>query len=265
MSKTIKASFIVLVGLVIIAAGVVGGAALMNRCSNKTTSLIPGTLNIKKGYTRESTITVKGVAEKEVVSDVGAFTCSIACQAQDIKSGYVEINRLHGILMKKFAELGIKPEWIENDSIDFGTVSKTVNIQEGDKKITKDEFSHYRFTRTCRVRSSDVRALENASVKLYDLTQDGIDISVSSVEYFISNLEQYKLELVDAATQSAYKRANVVANSCGSKLGKLLTARQGVIQITRPASNDTSDYGMYDTHTINKVMRLVVTLDFALE
>ena len=45
----------------------------------------------------------------------------------------------------------------------------------------------------------------------------------------------------------------------------LLHSGQLGIQITRPASNDTSDYGTYDTSSINKVMRLVVTLDFALE
>ena len=168
-------------------------------------------------------------------------------------------------MLKKFAEIGIKPEWVENDSVDYNRVTKTVTVKEKDKTVSKEEFSHYSFVRSCRIRTKEVKVLEKASVRLYELTKDGVDISVSSVEYFISNPEQYKLELVDAATQSAYKRANVVAQTCGSKLGRLLTARQGVIQITRPASDDTSDYGTYDTRTINKVMRLVVTLDFALE
>ena len=109
-----------------------------------------------------------------------------------------------------------------------------------------------------------MKILENASVQLYSLTAAGININISSVEYFISNPEQYKLELIDSATQAAYQRAKVMAEKCGSKLGNLTNARQGVIQITRPASNDTSDYGTYDTRTINKVMRVVVTLDFEL-
>lgn len=255
MSKTVKISLIVLLGLIVIAAGIIASSALLSR----------PTVNVKKGFVRESAITVKGVAEKDVVSDIGAFTCKISCKSKDIKSGYAEINRLHSILLKKFAELNIKMKWVENDVVHYSRIYKTITVKENNKTVSKDEFSHYEFTRSCRVRTKEVKILETASVKLYELTKDGIDIFVSTVEYFISNPEQYKLELVDTATQSAYKRANVVAKTCGSRLGKLLTARQGVIQITRPASNDTSDYGTYDTSTINKVMRLVVTLDFALE
>lgn len=271
MSKNVKVSLIVLLGLIIITAGILGAAALLSRLSIKSSNsysgLIPPVLNVKKGHVRESAITVKGVAEKNVVSDIGAFSCTISCNAPDIKSGYEEINRLNAILLKKFAELGIKAEWVENDSVDYNRVTERITYKDektGQTRI-EDKFKCYTFTRSCRVRTNEVKVLEGASVKLYELTKDGIAISVTSVEYFISNPEQYKLELVDAATQSAYKRAQVVAQTCGSKLGKLLTARQGVIQITRPASDDTSDYGTYDTRTINKVMRLVVTLDFALE
>ena len=110
-----------------------------------------------------------------------------------------------------------------------------------------------------------MKKLETASIKLYDLISQNINIEISSVSYFISDPEQYKLELVDAATKSAYQRARTVADTCGSELGPLLVGRQGVIQITRPASNDTSDYGTYDTSSINKVMRLVMTLEFSLK
>ena len=101
--------------------------------------------------------------------------------------------------------------------------------------------------------------------KLYELTKDGIAISVTPVEYFISNPEQYKLELVDQASAAAAERARTAARQSGSRLGPLMTARQGVIQITSPASNETSDYGVYNTSSINKVMRLVMTLEFALK
>ncbi|MCI5779878.1 MAG: SIMPL domain-containing protein [Lentisphaeria bacterium] len=250
-----KVSLLVLCSVLVLTGGVVASAALLSRFAVK----------IHQSSATVSSIRVKGIAEKEIVSDIGAFSCTITCNAADIASGYAEINRLQTLLTAKFRELGIKADWVENETMSFFPVTKTVRTRENNREVSRTEFSHYQFSRNCRVRSSEVRVLENASVGLYSLAAGGVNISVSNVEYFISDLEQYKLGLVDAASASAYQRANVVARKCGSRLGKLLTARQGVIQITKPASDDTRDGGVYDTSTINKVMRLVVTMDFALE
>ena len=161
--------------------------------------------------------------------------------------------------------MGVKPEWLENEFVNYSRITKTTRIKSGNIETVKEEFKHYLFERSYRIRSTDVNKIEEASLKLYSLVANGIDIYVSPAKYFITNPEQYKIELVDHATASAYQRANIVASKCGSKLGNLLNARQGVIQITPPASNETSDYGTYDTSTIKKVMRLVMTLDIALQ
>ena len=102
-------------------------------------------------------------------------------------------------------------------------------------------------------------------LKIYELTARKQDVSVTDPQYYISNPEQYKLALVNEASASAAERARTAARQSGSELGPLMTARQGVIQITRPASNDTSDYGMYDTSSVQKVIRLVMTMEFALK
>jgi hypothetical protein len=94
---------------------------------------------------------------------------------------------------------------------------------------------------------------------------NNIDISVSNPEFYINDLEQYKLELVNLASASAAERAKVAASQSGSNLGPLMTARQGVIQIPEPACNDTSDYGVYNTSSVTKVIRLVMTMTFSLK
>ncbi len=254
MAKTERVSFVIICGVFILAAGAVLSALLLSRFA----------VSVKKSHVPLSNITVKGVAEKEVMADVGVLNCTVSCKARDIVSGYAEINRINQLLEKKFLELGIKSEWLENESVDYDRIVKTIRSKTGNTETVKEEFQHYLFSRSYRIRSSDVKKIEEASLKLYSLVANGIDIYVSPAKYFISNPEQYKIELVDDATASAYQRANIVASKCGSKLGKLLNARQGVIQITKPASNDTSDYGTYDTSTIKKVMRLVMTLDIAL-
>lgn len=213
----------------------------------------------------EKTVTVKGVAEKEIESDVGAMTCQLSVKAQKIADGYAELNRVGGVFKQKLAELGFDSGEEEDVSISYESVSKTVKSKENGKEISREEFSHYVFRRSCRIRSKKVRNLAEASVKLYELTAQGVDLSVGTPEFFISDPEKYKLELADAAALSAYQRGQRVADSCHAKIGKLLTARQGVIQITRPADNQSSDYGVYDTTSIPKIMRMVVTVTFALK
>jgi hypothetical protein len=51
----------------------------------------------------------------------------------------------------------------------------------------------------------------------------------------------------------------------GAKLGKLSWASQGVFQITPAHSTEISGEGMYDTSSIEKTVRAVVTLSFGLD
>jgi hypothetical protein len=44
-----------------------------------------------------------------------------------------------------------------------------------------------------------------------------------------------------------------------------MSAQQGVFQITARHSTDTSGYGMYDTATIEKTAKAVVTLEYAID
>ena len=55
----------------------------------------------------------------------------------------------------------------------------------------------------------------------------------------------------------------LVAGS-GSKVGTLIEASQGVFQISAKGRVNESDYGSVDTTSIDKTMRLVVTMRFEL-
>ena len=139
--------------------------------------------------------------------------------------------------------------------------SATVNGRTTERR----EFAYYRLTYSVTVRTKDVDLVNKNILRFHDLAMNNIDISVSNPEFYINDLEQYKLELVNLASASAAERAKVAASQSGSNLGPLMTARQGVIQITEPACNDTSDYGVYNTSSVTKVIRLVMTMTFSLK
>ena len=67
-------------------------------------------------------------------------------------------------------------------------------------------------------------------------------------------------------SQSIEVRSNDVqkiAQSTGNSIGSVRSAKMGVLQITAADSTDVSDYGVYDTSTIEKDMTAVVNVSFA--
>lgn len=83
----------------------------------------------------------------------------------------------------------------------------------------------------------------------------------------VSNLEEIKMSLIANATQNAYLRANEFAKVGSVKVGAMRSASQGAFYILPESGSDSdSDYGgAYDKTTINKIARVVVTINYAIE
>ena len=220
---------------------------------------------LKIQHSTEKSITVKGVAEKEILSDLAAFRTSVTIKAQNRADGYLMLAKTADILKEKLDKLGFNDTMREEESISCTEMTRTVTTRVNGKETSSEVFDHYSLTYSLRIRTNDVRLVEKNAIKIYELAARKLNIHVTDPEYFISNPEQYKLELVDQASASAAERARTAAKQSGSQLGALMKARQGVIQITRPASTDSSDGGVYDTSSVQKVIRLVMTLEFALK
>ena len=152
--------------------------------------------------------------------------------------------------------LGEDLEMVELSS----SLSETKKLNEKGNRTNETEY--VTATRSLRVNSAKVEDLDRLSRKLYDLNGEGIRLTLSGPDFFVSNLDEVKIDLMKRATKNGRDRAEIMAKSSGEKLGSLVSARQGVIQITKPNSTRTSSYGIYDTETIEKVVKLVVTLEF---
>jgi len=223
-------------------------------------------LKVQTTETTERSITVKGVAEKEVTSDLATFRASITITATDRKAGYAELDKASKALCAHLDKLGFTAAMREDANMNCEAQYETKNYKDDNgKSYSVSKFIHYELTYSVRVRTTDVKLVESNVLKVNELISQNYEVAVSAPQYFISNPERYKLDLVDQASASAAERARTAAQHSGSKLGPLMVARQGVIQITAPASNDTSDYGVYNTSTPQKVIRLVMTMEFELK
>jgi hypothetical protein len=87
-------------------------------------------------------------------------------------------------------------------------------------------------------------------------------LSVANTQYFYTKLNDLKVELLNEATKNAFERAEAIASSTNNSAGAVITASQGVFQITSRDSVDSSDYGYYDTSAIDKKVNAVVRASF---
>lgn len=214
----------------------------------------------------ENTITTKGLAERKVLSDVGAVECTVGASGQTQEEGYQKLNKSYIILRTALLKAGFQENELEENAPSYARVTKTVRTRDANNRETiTEEFSHYRFSRSIRILSRQIDLVHRQSMELTGLVMDGVEIEISQPEFYVSDLEKYKLELIAQATESAMKRAQTTAEKCNSRVGRLITARNGIIQVTRPASSDMSDSGFYDTTSREKIMKIVVSATFEAE
>jgi uncharacterized protein len=96
-----------------------------------------------------------------------------------------------------------------------------------------------------------------------ELINQGILIESSAPKYYYTKIGDLKIEMLGEAAKDAKERAERIASSTGNSIGSVKSAKMGVLQITAADSTDVSDYGVFDTTTIEKDMTAVVNVSFA--
>ncbi|MFQ3638372.1 MAG: SIMPL domain-containing protein, partial [Cyanobacteriota bacterium] len=123
----------------------------------------------------------------------------------------------------------------------------------------------YRLTQRFEVRSTEVDRYTTLSQQSTDLINDGINLVSESPQYLYTELSKLRIEMVAEATKDAKARAEAIAQSAGNRVGAVRSAETGVFQITSRNSTEVSDYGMYDTSSIEKDITAVVSVTFGIE
>ena len=123
----------------------------------------------------------------------------------------------------------------------------------------------HRVTQQLEVRTRDIDAVEPVATRVGELIERGIGVSAGSLRYLSTELTQAKLDALEAATEEAHHRAEILVKGLGGKLGRMRSSSLGVYQVTPRDSTDVSDYGINDTSSREKDVTAVVTATFAVE
>jgi len=205
---------------------------------------------------KEQTVRVVGYATEDFEADIikWSFTLSVTTPLNKTTEGYETLNQK----VKIFRELWKKKN-IQTQEMNFQPV--TINKQFGQyRKITGNILQQKIF-----IISKEIDKIENIVINPLEFAKKGLGFEYSNVEYFSSELPKLKKKLLSAATKNAMERAEEIVQSTGNKIDKLISARAGVFQITEPFSTDVAGYGIYQTSTRKKTIKVTVTAVFSLK
>jgi len=206
-------------------------------------------------------IKVKGYAQRQIKSDVGLWRGELTVRAPDLSAAYSAIDGNRAKVREMIEKLAFDKE----SSIDFFPVAIEIQYKLGEKGVKTDVISSYVLSQTIEIQSHQIDKIESVSKTASDLISQGIEFRSQQPVYTASGIEKIKLDLLAEATKNAYDRARTLAENSGGKVGALSSASQGVFQITPLNSTNVSDYGEYDTSTIDKIVKAVVTFEFHVE
>ncbi|MCV2216232.1 MULTISPECIES: SIMPL domain-containing protein [unclassified Thauera] len=205
----------------------------------------------------DRSITVKGLAERDVKSDFAVWTLSFRRAADEF--GTVQralttdreqiVSFLHSQGFED-AEIEIRPLQVQDLlAREYGPERVALRFN-GQGQVT--------------VKSARVDAVAAASNKVDPLIAAGIQLGGDGQgewpRYQLRGFNDIKPLLLEEATRSAREQAGKFAADAGARLGPLKSANQGAIRIL---DDDGSD--MDSSRTIGKRLRVVSTFEFGLE
>lgn len=235
-----------------VVAGIIGAAIFLGL-------LVHGAELASRG-TADS-ITVTGSSKRRVEADLAKWNASFTRRtgAYDLKAGITRSAADIEAIKKFVTDHGIPADAIIVTPVQTGSMYEYSNYGVTNNLIG------YNVTQSIRVESTDVDAVEKLGKDFSKLIDQGIIADYQNTEYFYTKITDLRPELFAEATKDAQVRAEAIAKGTSAKVGKLKSARTGVVQILPPNSLEVADYGAYDTSTRQKEVTATVSVSFELK
>ncbi|HKQ14310.1 MAG TPA: SIMPL domain-containing protein [Steroidobacteraceae bacterium] len=211
-------------------------------------------------------ISVKGLAEKPVKADVAEWTVGVevvgATFAEALQKSRAALPDLKQFLVSQGFDPSVMQESTERVTEHYvqkeAPDGRVRNVQQG-----------YQASQDIVLTSPDLTKIGSAYRAIVQFQAEGHPITHSAPLYLVSNLEEVKMSLIGAATDNAKVRAAEFAKHGDVEVGHMRTASQGAFYILPTgASTEVDDYGYggtYDKSTIDKIARVVVTIEYGIE
>lgn len=213
-------------------------------------------------------ITVSGTSERFVTSDRATLSLNLTIDDSSISNdaGVKKITDARDTLIKFLVNYGIDAKEIDVQPMSSVPMCTLRDKNSWDTCLGK-KYTEYLLN--INVASDDVVKIKDLSLNINNYINNqlgsyfqNVNLNVNNTQYFYKKLSTIKTEMLNEATKNAFERAEAIAESTGNHAGNVITASQGVFQITSKDSVDASDYGSYDTSTVEKKITAVTRVSF---
>ncbi len=219
------------------------------------------------------TLEVKGSARKAIQSDLISWSGTMVARDKDLIASY---DKLKGDADKVAAFLkaaGVPAEEVTFSSISTNKVYEKEAIQPpavagqpapSPQIVTTNRVALYELTQSVFIETKDMKIVPEVSRSVTSLIKDGVEIDSGSPRYLYTKLSELKIDMLADATRDATTRATQIVTNANGKLGHLVEAKMGVMQINPKGSSATSAEGNNDSTSFEKEITAVVTASFEL-
>jgi uncharacterized protein len=202
-------------------------------------------------------VEVTGSAKEAVVADAARWTLTLETRtgSNDQQAGYERLETAS----QKIASYLIEQGFNEFEMPALMSMSTYTYPQYGEPV-----FTGFMVSRQIIVRSSDIEKISALANTIEPFMGTGYTVSTQSLELTYSKLDEMRVKLLSRAIADAKARAEAIASESSRSVGVLRNASSGVVQVLPAGGVEISDYGMYDTQSMNKEVMVTVRATFEL-
>lgn len=205
----------------------------------------------------DNTLSVTGSAKMQITSDsvkwISGFSRTV--HPSQLNYGYAQMKGDEENVLKFLKENGIEEKNI--------TISPV--FMEQPYRYDPNAPEEYILRQTVEVQSNDVQKITDLAKNTQSLVEKGVIFSTQMLGYYYTKLPDLRVALLSEAIKDAQARAEKIAQSSGKKVGSIQSASMGVVQVLPLNSIEISDYGTYDTGSIEKEVMVTVKALFILK
>lgn len=204
-----------------------------------------------------ASLTVKGFAERKIESDLAVVTVVLNSRGKTLREANERLREAEKRVREVFR--------IAQPGMEEGPAQMNPQHRLDVRGNPTADIESYEITRFFKARLRNVEQAAELNRSLENLVAEGLEANLSPIEYLCTDLAGWKADLLQEAMQDARLRAEKMAGHGGRKLGRILSAQQGVFQLTDPYSTEVSALGMLDTGSKTKSLKATVTVQFQLQ
>ena len=205
-------------------------------------------------------IKVRGYAETSVESDMAIWYITVKARDKNMAEAYTVLAE-HREKVLNF----LQKNQVEAEEIRIRAVAVNERRRRAENGHETNEIEFLELSQGIGVKSRDVYNISKLSTAIASLLGEGIALRSGMPNYYYTQVNELKSQLLVEATKDARERAKTLAEGSGVNLGSLRAARQGVFSVRSADSSGISEKSTDDVSSISKKVSALVTVDYAMK